>query len=109
MNNCFTAKKRRASRSALFLVLVAASVAISILVLRSSDATASSESHKKTGATPTPVLFINPSDELNTTSQRSLIRAKQLRLKQREESNRHAVQKFKEAAEFFRAVNDWQA
>ena len=110
MNNCFTVKKRRrASRSAPFLVLVAASVAISILVLRSSDATASGESHKKTGATRSPVLFINPSDETTTTGQRSLIEAQQLRLEQREESNRHAVQKFKEAAELFRTVNDWQA
>src|SRR6266852_4711413 len=110
MNNCFTVKKRRrASRSAPFLVLVAASVATSILVLRSSDAMASSGSHKETGATPTPVLFINPSDEPHTTGQGSLIAAQQLRLEQREESNRHAVQKFKEAAELFRAVDDWEA
>src|SRR6266852_5058088 len=110
MNNSFTVKKRRrACHSAPFLVFIAASVAISVLFLRSSDATPHIESNKRTGVTLSKVLFTNPSDEPTTTGQRSLIEAQQLRLEQREESNRHAVQKFKEAAELFRTVNDWQA
>ncbi len=108
MNNCSTLeKRRRPSRSAPFLVFVAASVAITLPGLSSSHATASNESNQQARARP--VIFNNPADEFTSTAQKILTEAQELRLEQREEPNRRAVRKFKQAAELFRTVNDWQA
>lgn len=108
MNNRITAQERlRASRSAPILVLLAAVLATSPLTLQSSDSAASIESNNA-NSTLSLVVLANRASGATLGTEHILVEAQKLRSEQRAESNRQAVGKFTEAAEFFRTINNWQ-
>jgi CHAT domain-containing protein/Tfp pilus assembly protein PilF len=101
-------ERRRAKCSGPLVVFAAASLAISLSVFQSSDAASSIESTEQFGR-GLRISLTYQGDKSATYARICLVEAEKLRREQREESNQSAVRKFKEAADIFRTVKDWQA